>query len=75
MTGPALCEVCGEHNLASVLHSDFEHVCYDCVEDGQALKDVDGIYRKTATCGCGRVGAVNYEEDRYYCGGNQWCVP
>lgn len=70
-----VCECCGEPNGWKLIDPVYTYVCSPCAEDGwAAICYYEGYYRKTAKCGCGRKGAINYEE-RYYCGGSPSCIP
>lgn len=75
MSGPR-CECCNEPNLWALLADEYEFACGVCVEDGQVEEcQYTGQWRITAKCGCGKTGPVNYEDNRYYCGGSQYCIP
>ncbi len=72
-----LCEVCEEPNGDSLLADEYELVCRNCAENGDAaIAEGDEIYRRIVECrGCGNVGPINYDGLYYYCGGSQYCIP
>lgn len=71
-----LCEICEEPNGWVYLGPEYEFCCGVCIEENLGAEcEYTGIYRRKANCNCGKVGAINYEDDRYYCGGSPGCVP
>ena len=70
------CECCKQPNAWTLIDPDYKYVCLPCVENGTLKVCIsEGVYRRQATCGCGRIGAVNYDDDRYYCGSSPSCCP
>lgn len=76
MDSPLICECCGKKNLWGLLADEYKYVCGLCVIVESPQKcEYTGHWRITADCVCGRTGAVNYDNDQYWCGGGPRCCP